>query len=46
LLKGKIMDKQGKRMEAVVAYKKCVKLGNYTNAIKLAEEYLNNPFLQ
>ena len=46
LLKGKIMDKQGKRMEAVIAYKKCIKLGNYTYAIQLAEKYLNDPFLQ
>ena len=40
------MDRQGKRMEAVIAYKKCIKLGNYTYSIKLAEKYLNDPFLQ
>ena len=46
LLKGKIMDKQGKRMDAVIAYKKCIKLGNYTYAIQLAKKYLNDPFQQ
>ena len=44
LLRGKIMDKQGKRMEAVINYKKCIKLDNYTHAIILAEQYLDNPF--
>ena len=44
LLKGKILDKQGKRMEAVINYKKCIKLNNYTNAISLANKYLDDPF--
>jgi len=44
LLKGKILDKQGKRMEAVINYKKCIKLNNYTNAISLAKKYLDDPF--
>ena len=46
LLRGKIMDKRGKRMEAVIAYKKCIKLGNYTYAIQLAKKYLDDPFQQ
>ena len=44
ILKGKILDKQGKRMEAVINYKKCIKLNNYTNAISLANKYLDDPF--
>ena len=44
LLKGKILDRQGKRMEAVISYKKCLKLDNSTNAMSLARRYLDDPF--
>ena len=44
LLKGKILDRQGKRMEAVISYKKCLKLDNSTNAMSLARIYLDDPF--
>ena len=31
-------------MEAVINYKKCITLNNYTNAISLANKYLDDPF--
>ena len=44
LLKGQIHDKKQQRMDAVIAYKKCIRLDNYTHAIILAKEYLDEPF--
>ena len=44
LLKGQIHDKKHQRMKAVIAYRKCIKLDNYTYAIILAKQYLDEPF--
>jgi hypothetical protein len=44
LFKGQIHDKKQQRMDAVIAYKKCIKLDNYTHAIILAKQYLDEPF--
>ncbi|MEA1881117.1 MAG: hypothetical protein U9N31_01760 [Candidatus Marinimicrobia bacterium] len=44
LLKGQIHDKNQQRMEAVIAYQKCIKLDNHAHAIILAKQYLDEPF--
>ena len=44
LLKGQIHDRQQQRLEAVIAYKKCIERDNYTYAITLAKQYLDEPF--
>ncbi len=44
LLKGQIHDKKRQRMDAVIAYNKCIKLDNHAHAIILAKQYLDEPF--
>ena len=44
LLLGNIHDLNGNRSEAQIAYKKCVKLDNNSEAIRLAKIYLDNPY--
>jgi len=44
LLKGQIHDKKHERMEAVIAYQKCIKRDNHAHAIILAKQYLDEPY--
>ena len=44
LLKGNIMDLQGNRENAKAFYNKCIKLGNFSYAIKEAKIYITTPF--
>jgi hypothetical protein len=44
LLKGQIHDKKHERMEAVMAYQKCIKRDNHAHAIILAKQYLDEPY--
>jgi hypothetical protein len=44
LLLGNIHDFNGNRSEAQIAYKKCIKLDNNSEAVHLAKIYVNNPY--
>jgi len=44
LLLGNIHDLNGNRSEARVAYKKCIKLDNNSEAVRLARIYVDNPY--
>ncbi len=44
LLLGNIHDVTGNRSKAKIAYKKCIKLDNNSEAVRLARIYVNNPY--
>ncbi len=44
LLLGNIHDVNGNRSEAKIAYQKCINLDNNSEAVRLAEIYINNPY--
>lgn len=44
LLKGKVFDLQGDRINAIEYYKKCIVLNNLSSAIKESKQYLKKPF--
>ncbi len=44
LLLGNIHDVNGNRSEAKIAYQKCIKLDNNSEAVHLAKIYINNPY--
>lgn len=44
LLKGMTLDKMNNRTDAISAYKKCLKLDNFSSAMKKAKHYLNQPY--
>ena len=44
LLLGNIYDLNGNRSEAQIAYQKCIKLDNNSEAVRLAKIYLDNPY--
>jgi len=46
LLKGKVLDVQGNRREAVKYYNKCIKLDNFSYAIAESKQYLSVPFIE
>ena len=44
LLLGNIYDVKGNRSKAKIAYKKCIKLDNNSEAVRLAKIYVDNPY--
>ena len=44
LLKGKLHDLKHDREKAILSYKKCVKLNNYSSAVDEAKNYLKNRY--
>lgn len=44
LLLGNIHDTNRNRAEAKIAYKKCIKLDNNSDAVRLAKLYIDNPY--
>ena len=44
LLKGKVLDLQGDRNEAIVYYNKCKNLGNFSYAIQESKQYIRKPY--
>ena len=44
LLLGNIHDVNGNRSKAKIAYKKCIKLDNNSEAVRLAKIYVDNPY--
>ena len=44
LLKGKLHDLKHDREKAILSYKKCVKLDNYSSAVDESKNYLKNRY--